>query len=233
LIAWVTAEHGGGDGGGCQPHQDHVVLADPVEAVQQRVAALDLVRLDRVTQHVAHGQRLAAFAFGLAAEVITHRQDAAQVVRRVAPFGGQPGVVEIEPADLRADRERRLHRIQLMAGPRHARAARQRGSRHHRAEVLHALGELHRHHRGGQRVQQHVARGVVGLLRVDLVVDHVIGDVDQRLVGIGTDGGTDVVRTHGGISWRGKTAILADWHPTRCLTAERARRDNRRQPKRE
>jgi hypothetical protein len=44
-------------------------------------------------------------------------EDAAQVVRRVAPFGGQPGVVEVEPADHGADVEGRLHRIELVRVP--------------------------------------------------------------------------------------------------------------------
>ena len=174
-----------------------MVLPHPVEAVEQRVAALDLVRLDGITQHVAHGQRLAAFTHRLAAEVIGHRQDRAQVVGRMAPLRCQPGVVEIQPADLRADRECRLHRVQLVAGTGHACAAGQAGAGHQRAEVLHAFGKLHRQHRRAQRIEQDVAGGVVGLGRVDAVVDHVVGDVDHRLIGIGADGGADVGRTHG------------------------------------
>src|SRR5690606_12421074 len=50
--------------------------------------------------------------------------------------------------------------------------------------------------RAGKRVEQHVTRGVVGLLRLHLVVDHVVGDVDHRLVGIGAYGGTCVVLAH-------------------------------------
>src|SRR3972149_4983666 len=38
---------------------------------------------------------------------------AAQVVRRMAPLGRKPGVVEVEPANHRADVERSLHRIEL------------------------------------------------------------------------------------------------------------------------
>src|SRR5690606_38942863 len=41
-----------------------------------------------------------------------------------------------------------------------------------------------------------VTRGVVGLLRLHPVVDHVVGDVDHRLVGIGAYGGTCVVLAH-------------------------------------
>jgi hypothetical protein len=64
--------------------------------------------------------------------------------------------------------------------------------------MLHAVRELHREHRAGQRIEQHVPRGVVGFLRVDSVIDHVVGDIDHRLVRLGTDGGTDVEVAHEG-----------------------------------
>ncbi len=129
----------------------------------------------------------------------------------MTPLGGQPGVVEIQPADLRTDRECGLYRVKLMTGARHARTTRQRRSRYQWTEVLHAFRELHGQHRGAQRVEQHVARSVVGFLGVDLVIGDVVGDVYQRLVRIGTYGGTDVVRTHGKSRNR-ETPILADWH---------------------
>ena len=47
----------------------------------------------------------------------------------MAPFGGEPGVVEIEPADHRADVERRLHRVELELRARHLGAVRRHGLR--------------------------------------------------------------------------------------------------------
>ena len=134
----------------------------------------------------------------------------------MAPFGREPGVVEVEPAHQRADVEGGLDRIEFERGARHQRAARQRRAGDDRPEVLDAAFELHRQHRAGQRVEQHVARGVVGLLRIDLVVDDVVGDVDHRLVGIRADGGTGVEMAHAGVAGGGKPRILPD-----------ARRDSR------
>ena len=154
------------------------------------------MRLDRGREHIADRQRLAAFALGFTREIIGHRQNRAEIVRWVSPLGRQPGVVEIQPAQLHADVVGGLHRIELEARARHARAAGQGRTRHQRAEVLHTLREVHRQHRAGQRIQQHVARGVVGLLRVDRVIDHVIGDIDHRLVGVRPLGRADVVMAH-------------------------------------
>ena len=50
---------------------------------------------------------------GVARQPVGRRQDAAEVVRRMAPFGGEPRVVEVEPADHRADVERGLDRVEL------------------------------------------------------------------------------------------------------------------------
>ena len=188
------AQHRRGDRGGRQPHQDHVVQADAVERVLQRIDALDLVRLDRPSQHVAHGDRLAL----LARLPVGDRQDRAEGVRRVPPLGGQPGVVEVEPSDQRADVECGLRRIELERRARHAGAARDFAARHQRPKMLHAIRELHRQHRAGQRIQKHVARGVVGLARVDPVIDHVVGDVDHRRIGCGTVGGTNIEVAHAG-----------------------------------
>ena len=221
----AAAEHRGRDGGRGQAHQDHVVEADAVEPVLQRVHALDLVRLDRGVEHVAHGQLLAAVAQRLAAEPVGNREDRAEVVGGVAPLGRQPGVVEVEPAHQRADVEGGLDRVEFERRARHQRAARQGRAGHDRPEVLDATFELHRQHRAGQRVEQHVARGVVGLLRVDLVVDDVVGDVDHRLVGVRADGGTGVVVAHGGIAGGGKPAIL----PRREVTGQLRRQTRRRE----
>ena len=67
--------------------------------------------------------------------VIGDREDRRQVVGGMAPFGGEPGVVVIEPADEAADVEGSLDGIELKGGPRHARAVRNHGARHDRTQV--------------------------------------------------------------------------------------------------
>ena len=123
------------DRGGGDLHQHDVVEADAVEAVLERDHALDLVRLDHRRQHVAHRQRRLAGGDRSARQPVGGREDAAQVVRRVAPFGGEPRVVEVEPADHRADVERRLHRIELERRARHLRAVRHDRARDDRARA--------------------------------------------------------------------------------------------------
>ena len=79
-----------------------------IEGVLKREAALNLVCLDHRRQHLPHGER------GLwvgAGKPIGNGKNAAQVVRGVAPLGGKPGVVEVEPANHGADVERSLNRV--------------------------------------------------------------------------------------------------------------------------
>ena len=90
--------------------QHDVIEADLVERVLQRDAALDLVGLDHRGEHVAHGQRRLPSATAVRESQSADGEDAAEVVGRVAPLGGQPGVVEVEPADHGADVEGGLHR---------------------------------------------------------------------------------------------------------------------------
>ncbi len=174
-------------GGRGHLHQHDVVQAHLVEAVLERDAALDLVRLDHRGEDIAHGERRAARGHVVARNPVGDREDAAQVVRRVAPFGREPGVVEVEPADHRADVECRLDRIELVGGPGHLRAVGHRRARNDRPQELGARRVLERLEAAAERVHQAIAGGLVGLLGRDLVLVDVVGDVDEDLVGIGAD----------------------------------------------
>ena len=112
-----AAEQARRHGGGGDAHEQHVVQPDAVEAVFQREDALDFVRLDHGHEHVAHRQR-----FAPAREVVRHGEDRTEVVGRVAPLGGEPGVVEVEPAHRRADVEGGLDRVQFKGSSRDPRA---------------------------------------------------------------------------------------------------------------
>ena len=95
-----AAEHRGRDGGRGDAHEEDVIEADAVEAVLQREHALDLVGLD----HRGRARRAPSsgglpVACGRAAQIIRDGEDRAEVVGRMAPLGGEPGVVVIEPAD--------------------------------------------------------------------------------------------------------------------------------------
>ena len=121
------AQQMGHDGGGGHLHQQHVIEADAIKAVFQRQDALDFVSFDHGREHVTHGQGWVALGHGLATHIIGHGENAPEIIRRMAPFGGQPGVVKIEPAHQGADIEGCFDGIEHKGRP-PARAIR-RGSR--------------------------------------------------------------------------------------------------------
>ena len=105
----------------------------------------------------------------------------------MAPFGGEPRVVEIEPADHRADVERRHHGVQLELGARHLCAVRNDRATHDWPEQLLACRIFERLEPAAERVHQAVAGGVDRFLALDLVIQHVVRDVNQYLVGLRAD----------------------------------------------
>ena len=93
-----------------------MIQTGPIEGVIQGQHALDLVGPDHGGQDIAHLQRRPAGPLGLAAEPIGNGQDRPQIVRRMPPFGRQPGIVVIQPADHGSDAKGRLDRIEFVAG---------------------------------------------------------------------------------------------------------------------
>ena len=71
----------GHDGGRGDLDEDDVVEADAVERVEQREAALDLVRFDHALEDV-----LDRDALTLARQVVRDGEDRTEIVGRVAPF---------------------------------------------------------------------------------------------------------------------------------------------------
>ena len=159
--------------------QHHVIEADAVEAVLQRDHALDLVRLDH------RGQDTSFILNGV------WLRDSQSAVARMPPrlsegdpIGREPGVVEIEPADHRAEVPGRLHRVELELGPGHLGAARRHGLQVDQPEQL-VRQVFQRLEAAAQRVHQAVARGVVRLLAGDQELGRVIRDDVRTLSGFG------------------------------------------------
>ena len=171
--------HHGGRG---HLHQNNVIQANLVEGVLQREAALDLVRLDHRRQHGAHGERRLSGRYRGARKPVGDGENAAQVVRRMAPLGSQPGVVEVEPANHGADVEGGLHRVELKGCARNLGAVGHNRSGHDRAQQFGAGRILECFQTAAQRIDQAIARGGVGQFALDGVVADVIGNVDQYLV---------------------------------------------------
>jgi hypothetical protein len=176
------AQHLRDHGGGRNLHQHDVIETHAIEAVFERDDALDLVRPDHALQHVAHRQRRVPVGDVTAREVIGHSQDPAQIVRRMAPLGGEPGVVEVEPANHAADVERRHDRIELEGGSGHARPVRHYRAGHDRTHELGAsrVGECFQP--AAQGIHQAIACGFEGFLARDLIARDIVRDVGEDLV---------------------------------------------------
>jgi hypothetical protein len=149
----AQAQEPPGRGGGGDFDEQHVIEPDAVEGVLQCEHALDLVRDDRRVEHVADRDRRPRTV-----EVVGEREDRTEVVRRMAPFGGKPRVVVVEPSDQCADVERSLDRIELERRRRDARAVRNARARHDRAEQPPARLVRGRERRAAQRVGEHQPR---------------------------------------------------------------------------
>ena len=164
-----------------------MVQADLVEGVFERNHALDFVRLDDGGEHRAHGERRLAGGHGVAAEPVGRGQNAAQVVAGMAPLRRQPGVIEVQPANQRADVEGRLHRVKLKLGARNLGAVGNHRALDDGAEQLAGSRVFERFQAAAQGVDQDVARRVVGKLGLDRVVERVVDDIDDNLVPFGAD----------------------------------------------
>src|SRR5688572_14353512 len=105
----------------------------------------------------------------------------------MAPLRGKPGVVEVQPADHRADVEGGVHRVELELGARHARAIRHRGALDDRAEQLVAGRVFERLEAAAQRVHQAVARRGVRVVALYLEILRVAGNQRQDLVRLRPD----------------------------------------------
>ncbi len=103
----------------------------------------------------------------------------------MSPLGGQPGVVEIEPADHGADAEGGLDRVQLVARAGHAGAAGQHGPGDDGADPF-ATGRVAEGQQPtAQRVEEAMAGRLPRLRAVDPGGEGVVGDFLEQPVGLG------------------------------------------------
>ena len=121
------------------------------------------------------------------------------------PLGGQPGVVEIEPANERTDVERRHDRFEFVGGARNACTTRHRRTGHGRTQKLGAGRVRQRQETTGQCVHQTIARGVVGQIAADLAVADVVGNTDEHPIRLWTFCGANVRESH--CSFLGKIGV--------------------------
>ncbi len=173
-----------------------MVEANTVETVFERQHALDLVCLDHPAEHVANDGWLPALHDRLARQIVGDRENAAQIVGRMAPLRGEPRIVEVEPADHRPDVESGLHRVQFERCARHTRATRHYRARHDRSQQPGACRVLERLKAACQRVHQAKAGSVMSLGAADRVAVGIFRNRHEDRVRIRTLRGFDVGRRH-------------------------------------
>src|SRR5512135_808122 len=105
----------------------------------------------------------------------------------MAPFRGQPCVVEVEPADHRAYIEGRLHRVQLKLGTRYLCAVRHDRTVDNWAEKFRTGRIAQGLKAAAEAVHKTAAGRIEGFTGVYFVVADIIGDVHHDLVGIRTN----------------------------------------------
>ncbi len=100
-----------------------------------------------------------------------------------------PGIVEVQPANHGADVEGGLDGIELELGAGDPGAVGHDGAGHDGAEQLGAGGVIKRLQAAAERIDQAVARRLVGEVGLDVVAKDIIDDVGKDGIGFGADVG--------------------------------------------
>src|SRR5437667_5469445 len=122
-----------------------------IEADFERQDALYFVSLNHGGQQVGYGVTAIRRC---PADEVGYGEKRAEVIGGMSPFGCEPGVVEIQPADKRADVERGGHRVQFELRTRDAAAVRHDGSWHGGAEQFCACRIIQRQQAAAEGVQK-------------------------------------------------------------------------------
>src|SRR5476651_1293878 len=117
--------------------------------------------------------------------MISHSQNATEVIGRMPPLGGEPSVVVIQPANDATDVPGRLDRVQPKACTRHTRPERHHRTFDNRPQVLGAFREAQCQQAAAQSIYQAVACCVQRLGGLDFKPQNVVGDFLQDLVIVG------------------------------------------------
>ncbi len=169
-----------------------MIEPDSIEAVFQGQDALDFVRLDHAGEHVAHRD-----SFAGSRQVVGHGENAAQIVRGVSPLRGQPGIVEIQPANHGPDVEGRVDGIEFVGGAGNARTVGEGCARNHRSHQFRAGGIFQCLKAACQRIHEAVAGGLIGEFILDFEAQRIIGDGGEDVIRSGTFGRLDIVGHEG------------------------------------
>jgi hypothetical protein len=161
----TQAEHFADDGSAGNFDVDDVVETHSVEAVFQGQAALDFVCLDHCFQYVLDLEDFAipevAACAVRARDPIGDGQDGTKVVRWMTPFGGEPAVVKVQPADHGSNVEGAADGVELVVGSWDLGTVGDDGARHDRTEKLGAFGEFECLETAAEGVEEDITGGII------------------------------------------------------------------------
>ena len=160
-----------------------MVETDTVKRVLEGEASLDLVSLDGSSENVLDSQRLLSVSDVGTADPVGNGEDGANVVGRVTPLGGEPGVVEVEPSDQSTVVECGTDGIKLVIGTNDTGTVGDNSAGDNGTADVSSGREAESLHGASQRVEQAETSSFVSDLGVDLVVVDVVGNVLEDLIG--------------------------------------------------
>jgi len=174
-----------------------MIKATTVKAIFQRKHSLNFVGLDHRQQEVTNRKRLFTFSDPLARKVIGHRKEAAEVIGRMPPFRGKPGVVIVEPAHHCTDVESGLNGVQFVRGARNPRATLHCGPGNDRTEHFDAGRVIERQQPAAKRIHETQASGIRCVVAGNSIqIQNIVRNLLQDRVRFRTPGAGRVVARH-------------------------------------
>jgi hypothetical protein len=181
-------------------YEDDMIETNTIKRVEEGETALNFMGLDHGSQDVVDGQGLT-----LTGKVISNREDGTEVVGWVTPFSSKPAIIEVEPSDDSSDVESTPDRIKLVVSSgnlgacmmpsekcRIIRWARRTvwydGSFNYRTKEPGTCVKLQSLETTTDCVDKTKSCGLIGKLRIDFIVDHIVCDILDDLVRLRTDG---------------------------------------------
>src|SRR5262249_24968659 len=149
--------------------------------------SLNFVSLNGGSKHVTHDQGSPTIPHGGPRLVVGYRENRAEIVRGVSPFGSQPGVVVIEPTYHAADVKGGFDGIKLEWSPRHARPKWYDSPWHEGAKMSAASWILQSQKGAAGAIQKTIPCGVERFVTPSTGIQDVIGDGDEVRLRVRTD----------------------------------------------
>src|SRR5579859_1133652 len=137
-------------------------------------------------ENLLHEQRLFTGSDSGPGEPVGDGKDASQIVGWMAPFCGQPRVVEVQPPDHRTDIEGGLHRVKLKLGSRHPCAIGHDCARNDWPQQFGASRIFECLKPATEGIDEAIARGLVSKIALYFVVHDVVHNIDEHFVGTWT-----------------------------------------------